>query len=170
MDIPATQALWFLALTLPSCIWTAWSDMRTMRIPNRATDLMLGLFVVAGIFLMPTWGDYLWRLGTAAAVLVIGMGLTAIRAMGAGDAKFLAAAAPWVNPGDIGTLLFIYAACLLVTWTLHRIARATPLRDLAPDWASWTTGQRFPMGLAFGVTMIAYFALGAAGLPGFGSV
>lgn len=165
MDITPLQAGWFLVLTLPSCLWSAWSDMKSMKIPNRATDLMLAVFVVAGLFLMPTWADYFWRFAHFGVVLAVGLALNTIRLMGAGDVKFLAAAAPFVALGDAGNMIWIYAACLLATFVLHRIARATPLRNLAPDWVSWTTGKRFPMGLAFGATMIAYFVLGLTGLP-----
>ncbi|MCC7319821.1 MAG: prepilin peptidase [Rubellimicrobium sp.] len=172
MDIPAEQALWFLILTLPSCLWAAWSDMRAMKIPNRATDLMLAIYLIAGAALVlwgsdPAWGwtDYLWRLVHFAVVLALGMALTAARLMGAGDAKFLAAAAPFVAVGDLGVVVMLYLATLLVTFVLHRIARASPLRTLAPGWESWKPGKRFPMGLAFGVTLPLYFLLAVLGLP-----
>ena len=53
---------------------------------------------------------------------------------------------------------FIFAGFLLAAWASHRLARAT-LSGFAPDWKSWTTGKRFPMGLALGPTLIAYLAL-----------
>jgi len=172
MDISSTQALVFLVLTLPFCIWAAWSDMKAMKIPNRANDLMLAVFVVAGAALVlwggdPGWGwsAYLWRFAHFAVVLVIGMAMNAARLMGAGDAKFLAAAAPFVALGDLGLVLMLYLAALIVTFILHRAARASRLRELAPGWTSWQPGKRFPMGLAFGVTLPLYFLLGFIGLP-----
>lgn len=172
MDITAEQGLWFLILTLPSCLWSAWSDVTRMKIPNRATDLMVGIYVVAGAALVlwggdPDWGwsDYFWRYAHFAVVLVIGMALNAARLMGAGDAKFLAAAAPFVALGDLGIVVTIYLACLVVTWAAHRAARASPLRALAPGWESWQTGKRFPMGLAFGTALPVYFLLAWLGLP-----
>lgn len=172
MDITTTQALVFLILTLPSCIWAAWSDMKAMKIPNRANDIMFGVYVVAGAALVlwgpdPGWGwsAYLWRYANFAVVLLVGMAMTATRLMGAGDAKFLAAASPFIALGDLGLVLMLYLASLIVTFILHRIARATAIRNLAPDWTSWQPGKRFPMGLAFGVTLPLYFILGALGLP-----
>jgi prepilin peptidase CpaA len=172
MDISPLQAGVFLILTLPSCLWSAWSDMKQMKIPNRATDLMIAVYVIAGAALVlwggdPDWGwsDYFWRYAHFAIVLAVGLVLNALRAMGAGDVKFLAAAAPFVALGDLGVVVMIYLASLLVTFTLHRLARATPVSDLAPSWESWTPGKRFPMGLAFGVTLPVYFLLGWLGLP-----
>lgn len=172
MEISATQAAWFLVLTLPSCVWAALSDMKEMKIPNRATDLMLGAFVLGGAALVLWggdagwgWGDYLWRYAHFAVVLLAGIALNAARLMGAGDAKFLAAAAPFVALGDLGLVVVLYLFCLVLTWVLHRAARASGLRAMTPDWVSWTTGKRFPMGLAFGVTLPAYFILALLDLP-----
>ncbi len=172
MDISTTQALTFLILTLPSCLWAAWSDMRSMTIPNRANDIMFAVYVVAGAALVlwggdPAWGwsAYLWRYAHFAVVLVIGMAMTATGLMGAGDAKFLAAAAPFVALGDLGLVLMLYLAALIITFILHRAARATAIRNFAPDWTSWQPGKRFPMGLAFGVTLPVYFLVGLLGLP-----
>ena len=46
-------------------------------------------------------------------MLVAGIILNAAGAMGAGDAKFLAAAAPYVALGDIHMLMALFAAILL---------------------------------------------------------
>lgn len=143
-----------------------------MTIPNRANDLMFAVYVVAGAALVLWgkdanwgWSDYLWRYAHFAVVLVIGMAMNAARLMGAGDAKFLAAAAPFVALGDLGLVLIIYLAALIVTFILHRTARATAIRRLAPGWTSWQPGKRFPMGLAFGVALPLYFLLGVLDLP-----
>ena len=37
----------------------------------------------------------------------------------------------------------------------------SPLRRLAPDWQSWNTGKKFPMGFALGGTLAIYLGLGA---------
>lgn len=165
MEITAHQALWFLVLTLPACLWAAWSDLTRMTIPNRATDMLLAVYVVAGVFLMPTWADYLWRFAHVAVVLALGMALNAARAMGAGDAKFLAGAAPFVALGDLGLVVTLYLVCLLATFALHRGARAAGGPRLAPGWASWQPGRRFPMGLALGTALPLYFLCGWLRLP-----
>lgn len=165
MEITAHQALWFLILTLPSCLWSAWSDLTRMTIPNRATDLLLAVYALAGLFLMATWPDYVWRFAHFGVVLVLGMGLNAARVMGAGDAKFLAAAAPFVALGDLGVVVTLYLLCVVVTFTLHRAARAAGAARVTPGWASWQAGHRFPMGLALGTALPLYFLCGWLGLP-----
>ena len=81
--------------------------------------------------------------------------------MGAGDAKFIAAASPFIDPGDVTLLFVIFAANLLAGFTAHRIAKHTPLRTLAPNWKSWTRGRKFPMGFSLGGTLAIYLILGA---------
>ena len=82
--------------------------------------------------------------------------------MGAGDAKFIAAAAPMIHLGDLRYLAALFAATILAAFVAHRIGKHTPLRRLAPDWISWDSGSRFPMGLALAGTLGIYLGLGVA--------
>jgi prepilin peptidase CpaA len=93
-------------------------------------------------------------------VLLAGVALHAGGAMGAGDAKWAAAAAPFIHLGDLRFLMFLFAATLLAAFVGHRLAKFTPLRRLAPDWESWKSGKKFPMGLALGGCMALYLGLG----------
>lgn len=158
METTASQALILLIVVAPVSIWVAWSDLKTMKIPNTAVLTMLAGFAVLGALALP-FEDYLWRWSHFAVVLLIGMALNAVRLMGAGDAKFAAAAAPFVALGDLGVLLFVYIVCFLVSWLGHRLAARSPIRRMVPDWKSWDAGKRFPMGLTLGATMIAYLVL-----------
>jgi prepilin peptidase CpaA len=159
METTATQALIFMIVALPVSVWVAWSDMKTMKIRNTAVVTLAVGFAVLGLIALP-FPDYLWRYAHLVVILLIGMALNAVRLMGAGDAKFAAAAAPFIALGDLGTLLTIYIVCFLAAWIGHRIASKTPaIRNLAPDWTSWTAGKRFPMGLALGSTLVVYLAM-----------
>lgn len=149
----------FLPAALPICLWVALSDLRAMKIRNLAVLALLVAFVILAPFVLPPQVMAL-RLAQGAGVLVLGVVLTALRAMGAGDAKFLAAAAPYVAPGDAARVLTLLAGLTLAAVATHRAARATPLRRLAPNWASWNAA-RFPMGLALGPALAAYLALAA---------
>lgn len=160
MEIAASAALWFLPFAVPVCLYVAWSDLATMKIPNKANLALAGIFLVVGLWALPL-ADYPWRLAQLAGVLVLGILLNAGGLLGAGDAKFLAAAAPFVAPGDALSVAALFAAVLLAAFLVHRLARATPLRRLAPDWESWQRTRDFPMGFALGPTLIAYLALGA---------
>ena len=160
LEITAAQALWFLPFVLPVCLWVAWSDLRAMRIPNNAVMTLVAIFLVVGLIALPL-ADYPWRLANLVIVLLIGIVANAAGVMGAGDSKFLAAAAPFVAPGDVLVLSVIFSANLLACFATHRLAKHTPLRALAPDWESWTRGRKFPMGFSLGSTLMIYLVLGA---------
>lgn len=161
MSITASSALWFLPFALPLCLYVAFTDLREMRITNQAV-LALGLvFLLIGPFVLPL-PEYGQRLIQMVAVLVIGVALNAGGAVGAGDAKFAAAAAPFVAIGDLRLLLALFAANLLAAFCTHRFVKYTPLRRIAPEWQSWHRGWDFPMGLSLGGTLALYLCLGVA--------
>jgi prepilin peptidase CpaA len=159
MSRGVASALWFLPFALPICVYIMYTDMKGMRIPNHAVVALFAVFVVIGPLALPL-DAYLWRYVHMVVVLVAGIALNAGGAMGAGDAKFAAAAAPLIHLGDLQFLMLLFAANLLAAFFAHRIAKHTPIRRLAPDWESWTSGKRFPMGLALGGTLALYLGLG----------
>ncbi|EPX78811.1 prepilin peptidase [Salipiger mucosus] len=161
LALSAQAAAWFLPFVLPICLWVAYTDMKSMRITNKAVVTLFAVFVVVGLIALPL-DAYLWRYLHLGVALVAGMALNAGGVMGAGDAKFIAAAAPFIHLGDLRFVLALYAACLLAAYVAHRIVRATPIRRLAPDWDSWSAGKRFPMGLALGPTLAIYLGAGLA--------
>ena len=155
MGNPIFAAWLFLAAALPISAYVAWSDMAVMKIPNIAVYALAGAFAVLGLIGLP-FEDYLWRYSHLAVVLVIGIALNAASLVGAGDAKFAAAAAPYVALSDGRAMIVIYIGCFLGCYALHRIAKFSPLHKLVPDWISWDAGKRFPMGFALGTTLVAY--------------
>ncbi len=42
-------ALWFLPFVLPIALWVAWSDMKFMKIPNKAVLALVAVFAVVGL-------------------------------------------------------------------------------------------------------------------------
>lgn len=158
MDISAFSALVFLPFVLPICIYVAFSDMRDMRIPNQMVLLLFLVFALIGLFALPL-DAYAWRYLHLVIVLIAGIALNAGGVMGAGDAKFAAAAAPLIHVGDLRFLLALFAANLLAAFVAHRIGKYTGLKKIAPHWKSWTN-PKFPMGLALGGTLAIYLGLG----------
>jgi prepilin peptidase CpaA len=159
LTLTVSQAAWFLAGALPISLYVGWSDMKRLKIPNVAVMALVLAFAVLGLIALPL-PEYLWRWTHLAVVLVIGIAMNSMGLLGAGDAKFAAAAAPFFALADLGPVLYLMAACFLAAFIAHRIAKYTPIRRLAPDWESWTSGKRFPMGMALGLTLVAYLALG----------
>lgn len=154
---PQTAALVFLILLAPVAFYVCWTDLRWMKIRNATGLLILAIFAVAGLAVLPpeVWA---WRWLNWVAIIVIGFVLTIGAGMGAGDAKYAAALAPFVDPQHAPFLLPIFTAYLLGAFVAHRGLRALPaVRRSAPDWVSWSRGD-FPMGLALSGTILTYLA------------
>jgi prepilin peptidase CpaA len=155
---PAATALWFLPAVLPISLYVAYMDLSRMIIPNKAVLALVVAFAALGLLALP-FSEYLWRWSHLAVVLVVGIGMNALGLMGAGDAKFAAGAAPFIALGDWPQVLMLFTVFVLVSVVLHRTARATALRNLAPNWKSWTQGKRFPMGLPLAATLTGYLVM-----------
>lgn len=157
MMLPLTAALTFLPFAAAIGIWVAWSDMRSMKIPNDAVLALAAAYLVTGPFVLPLM-TYFWGWALCVIVLVFGFVLNAGGALGAGDAKFAAAMAPYFVRSDLRFDLGLCAACLLGAFAAHRLMRAVPaFRGAVPDWASWTH-PRFPMGLGLSGMLIFYLS------------
>ena len=166
MGTPPLVALLLMIGALPICLWVAHADLSRLKIPNRAVAALLALYALGGLALALLTGwtlaDWGWRWAHLVVVLPIGMALNAASLIGAGDAKFAAAAAPFVALSDWTTLMGLFPLMLLLCWLLHRLARATAGPRLATGWVSWSSGKRFPMGVALGATLLAYLGMCAA--------
>ena len=166
LALTATEALWFLPVVLPICIWVAWSDLRAMRIPNVAVLALAAVFLVVGLVLVLaldvwTWNTFLWRLAALGIVLVVGFVVTSLGMVGAGDAKFAAAMAPFVAAGDGLFFLMLFALVLIASWIAHRAAGRVPaVRRATAGWTSWDQGKLFPMGVALAGALAVYLVLG----------
>ncbi len=160
MDITAQQAIWLLPPALPVALWIAYSDLKFMKITNRAVLILAGVFVVFGLIALPfeTW---LWRLLHLVVVLAIGFVASNLGLVGGGDAKYAAAIAPFVAFSDLRIVLILFAIMLLSALIIHKIAARIPaIRSQTPDWKSWSAGKDFPMGLALSGTLITYLVAG----------
>ena len=159
MAISASAALWFLPFVLPVCFYVAFTDLSRMRITNQSVLVLAAIFLIVGLAALPL-PVYLARLIQMVVVLLVGIALNAGGLVGAGDAKFAAAAAPFIAPGDLRLLAALVAANLLAAFCTHRLAKYSPLRRIAPEWKSWDVGWKFPMGLSLAGTLVIYLALG----------
>ncbi len=161
----AVAAWFFLPFVVPIAIWVAWSDMARMKIPNVSVLALVAVFAVIGLLLVAlgqwSFETWAWRWMHLVVVLAIGFVANLARAMGAGDAKFAAAMAPFIARPDTMTFIYLLAAVVLVGFTLHRIARASSwVRARTPDWESWTR-KDFPMGLCLSSAFVLYLVAGA---------
>lgn len=145
----------FLPFVLPIGLWVAWSDIARMKIPNQAVVALILVFLVVGPFVLPL-ADWGWRWAYLVVVLIVGFLANMVGMMGAGDAKFMAAAAPYVALSDVGPMMLPFALLALASIAVHRALRGWPrFRNAVPGWESWTN-PKFPFGLALGPALIGY--------------
>ncbi len=153
---PFWTAIWFLLPVLPVCLWVAWSDLKFMKIPNKAVLTLAAIYLLTGPIALPL-DLYLWGWALGAGVLVVGFVVSSLNLVGAGDSKFAAAMAPFFAGGDARVVLGLFAGCLLAAFATHRLFRAIPaFRSATATWESWTN-KDFPMGLALTGTLAFYF-------------
>ncbi len=147
----------FLPFVTAIGIWVAWSDMKFMKIPNKAVLALAAVWLVVGLPVMPL-NLWLWGWALGAVVLLAGFVANLGGLLGAGDAKFAAAMAPFFVAADPRYVAGLFAACLLGAFVSHRGLRLiAPYRAATADWASWTN-KDFPMGLALSGTLIFYLS------------
>jgi prepilin peptidase CpaA len=150
------QALAFLPFVAPIAIWAAWSDLSNMTIPNKSVIALFFVWVIVGILVMPfqTW---LWGFGLCGIVLLLGFVFNAAGVLGAGDAKFGAAMAPFFVGTDYRFSGMLLVACLIGALVAHRGLRMVPaFRSAVPDWKSWTVPKDFPVGLSLAGMLLFY--------------
>lgn len=145
-----------LSLLAALLMAVALSDLRRFLIPNA---IVLCVGALALIFQFQTGGAIGAAILVAAVVLLVGFGVYALRLVGAGDVKLLAALALWAGPSEITALLvqtLLLGGALSLLWLL-----SGPLRhglvaagvDIAAD-----PPRRIPYGLAIaggGLLLIA---------------
>lgn len=159
--LAAALVLCFLALVLSA----AFSDAVTFTIPNWISLTLLALFPVAGLaagLSIPTLALHL-ALGFGA--LVVGAGMFAMRWVGGGDAKLIAAVLLWLGLPAMPQFLIATAmtgGSLAITLLMLRSVHFRAVVALGPRWVSRLadSNQGIPYGVAIAVG--ALFAISAS--------
>ena len=130
-------------------------DLTTMKIPNWISGLLvLGFFPAAfatGVPLM----DMAIALGIAFAALLVGMAMFALRWIGGGDAKLMAAASLWLGLSGIAPFL-AFTALVGGGFCLVLMAARAQLQVFALNAPGWVTRLMQPKGdIPYGVAIAA---------------
>jgi prepilin peptidase CpaA len=100
----------FATLLIVLLLIASWTDIRTRTISN---ELNTAIAILAVIWWWlsgePIWPDIASRIGIALIVFAIFAGLFAIRMMGGGDVKMIAALALWLPLPELMTMLIVMA-------------------------------------------------------------
>ena len=133
-------------------LYGAWSDARSLRIPNWVSLALLVAFVPTALIAGLPLESFAWHLACGVGVLVLGIVLFAFGLFGGGDAKLLAACALWVGWPHVYWLI---AAVILVGGGLSILVIL--LRKGIGMWPDWLVnaakglfepGKAVPYGIA----------------------
>lgn len=108
------MAIWqsaFLVLYIALVVYGAWSDARTLKIPNWVSLALLVAFFPMALSAGLDLESVSWHLGGGLLLLVVGFTLFAVGLFGGGDAKLLAVCALWTGWDQ---LLWLLATVVLV--------------------------------------------------------
>lgn len=164
-----TPALWLaIAAMVPLMLYTAWSDLKFLKIPNWIPLTALAIYCVTGLWGLP-WQTFLWGLGAGFGLLVfffiLYTVLDAIGAggnIGAGDVKLLSALVPFISWHDSFVVLIIYTVSvvvLAVAFTLLWRRKAPSTFASMQQQGRKLRRKTAPMGVSIAGTMIAYLGL-----------
>ncbi|WP_140984054.1 A24 family peptidase [Asticcacaulis tiandongensis] len=144
------------ALIFPAClIWAAVSDLTTMTIPNKLSIILAVMFVPVAVMLKPDLMFIAEHLGIGVLAFVLGIVAFALRFMGGGDAKLIAATALWFH--FQGFLVFLaYVALAGGALTILLLVARQFLQIFTPVMPAWLQKLLEPKGdIPYGIAICA---------------
>lgn len=111
----------FLSVFPAALLIAAANDLYEFKIPNWISLTLICAYPVAGVAVSAAPQVMIEGFIIGAAALTVGFALFALRVVGGGDAKLLAATAPWLGAMAIGSFLF-YTAIAGLVLTLAMLA------------------------------------------------
>ncbi len=131
-------------------VGAAISDAMTLRIPNAIPAMLVGLFAASALLTTMPLDAVLWHVVAGVAVLVLGMGLFYLNALGGGDAKLLAAISLWAGTSLLIQLVMMISLAGLAFAVLIYLLRAIGVaaRLEKRGWRGFAAGRMCPYGIA----------------------
>ena len=120
-------AFLILAVFPSALLIAAANDIYEFKIPNWLNLTLIAAYPVAGFAVSAPMSVMAEGLLLGGAVLAVGFGLFAFRIIGGGDAKLLAAAAPWIGFAALGNFLIMTAITGLVLAVAMATFRKMPI-------------------------------------------
>lgn len=145
-------------------IAAALRDVTTMTIPNWMSGVLIAAFFPAAFVAGVGPGAMLVHLAVAAGVLVVAAGMFALRWLGGGDAKIMAAASLWLGLGALAEfVLFTALAGGAFALALLQARRFAPSYAAGPVWLGrlLTPNGDVPYGVAIAIGALAAYPASA---------
>ncbi len=142
-------------------IYSASSDLFSMKISNKVSVLLIFGFCFFAYLIQIDMQAFLWHWVLFLAVLVIGIALFSIGAVGGGDAKLAAATALWL--GWEHTLAYFFLAsmigALLTLMILRLRSNLLPASLIRVEWVTrlYRADSGIPYGIALGVAAVLVY-------------
>ena len=124
-----------LSIFPAALIVAAANDIYEFKIPNWISILLIVAYPAAGLAVGASPQTMIEGFLIGAGALALGFGLYAGRVIGGGDAKLVAATAPWLGAGALGPFLFLTAVTglgLAIVMMMFRKMPVLPIYAHAP--------------------------------------
>jgi prepilin peptidase CpaA len=158
-------AVAFAAIT-PLMLYVIYSDLKTMKIPNKAVLAVFAVFLATASWGLP-FDTFLWRLLAGLIAFVIGyfVYMASGGNIGGGDVKLLAALVPFVPLDGVLFVLGVFALSSLALILFHQAVRIG-FRKRTTGWKTFDQAVYVPLGVALGFTMILFLGMDLYGRLG----
>lgn len=128
-------------------------DLTTMKIPNWISGLLILAYFPTALALGLPLTEMATALGVGFAALLVGMGMFALRWVGGGDAKLMAAAALWFGLSGVAPFV-LYTALIGGGFCLVLLAARARLQVLVANAPGWMARLMQPEGdIPYGVAI-----------------
>jgi prepilin peptidase CpaA len=130
-------------------------DLTTMKIPNWISGLLVVLFFPTALIIGLSPVTVATNVGLAALALVVGAGMFALRWIGGGDAKLIAASCLWLGVAGSGMFL-LYTGLMGGLFCLALLFARFHARPYLLDAPGWIVQLMEPRGdIPYGVAIAA---------------
>ncbi|WP_374642315.1 hypothetical protein [Tabrizicola sp.] len=155
--ITPTGALILLVPVLPIAIWAALSDLKRLKIPNKAVMAMAAVWPLLGWLAVPTWTAWFWGFAFLGIGILIAYLAFALFRFPGGDGKFAAAISPVFVGAPIGEVLILIALSMLGATLAVQLVRLIPAVSRASDeWVGFRHWRIMPFGVALSAMVVIY--------------
>lgn len=134
-----------LILLSPILVFTAFSDLKYLRIPNSLSLIAVSLFICTAPLL--SLEEFGLRIAIAATVFIIGFIGFVLGLIGGGDVKILAALMLFIPSQTLQLFSLAFSAALILGILFVLLLRATP-RPNESSFEAIRSPGKFPMGIS----------------------